>query len=176
MMTCEECNKRPATVHFTKIINNEKTEVHLCEKCAKEKGGELDFNVDPGFPINNFLSGLMDVDKSLDSKQFKKDLGQSDKLQCGKCNLTYNQFSQISRLGCSNCFTVFSKHLNPLLKRIHGKTSHMGKVPKRTGGNLRVKKRIGEMKEELQECIKREEYERAAEIRDEIRKLENELD
>lgn len=174
-MTCEECKDRPATVHFTKIINNEKTEVHLCEKCAKEKSGELDFNVDPGFPINNFLAGLMDVDKTLDSKQLKKGVTHSDKLQCDKCNLTYNQFSQISRLGCSNCFNVFSRHLNPLLKRIHGKTSHTGKVPKRTGGNLRIKKRIQEMKEELQECIKREEYEKAAEVRDEIKKLEDEL-
>ncbi len=175
-MYCEECNERPATVHFTKIINNEKNEVHLCEKCAKEKGGELEFNVDPGFPINNFLAGLMDVDKSLDSKQVHKDLPGKDKLQCEKCNLTYDQFAQISRLGCSNCFFVFSKHLNPLLKRIHGKTSHMGKVPKRTGGNLRIKRKVQEKKEELQECIKREEYEKAAEIRDEIKKLEEEFE
>ena len=37
-MICQECNQRPATLHFTKIINGEKTEVHLCEKCAQEKG------------------------------------------------------------------------------------------------------------------------------------------
>lgn len=37
-MLCQECNKRPATLHFTKIVNGEKTEFHICETCAKEKG------------------------------------------------------------------------------------------------------------------------------------------
>ena len=37
-MLCQECNKRPATLHFTKIVNGEKTEFHICESCAREKG------------------------------------------------------------------------------------------------------------------------------------------
>ena len=37
-MVCQECNQRPATLHFTKIVNGEKEEFHLCEKCAQEKG------------------------------------------------------------------------------------------------------------------------------------------
>lgn len=175
-MVCNECQKRPATIHYTKIINNEKTEVHLCEECAKEKGMDLEFNLDPGFPINDFIAGLMDVDKSLDSQEIKQDVHHPEKLQCDKCNLTYSQFSQISKLGCSNCFDVFSRGLDPLLKKIHGKTSHTGKVPKRAGGNLKLKKEIEEKKEELQECIKREDYERAAELRDEIKKLEQEFE
>lgn len=175
-MTCEECKKRPATVHYTKIINDEKTEIHLCEKCAKEKGAELEFNIDPGFPINNFLSGLMNVDKSLDSGQMEKGVSSRETLQCEKCNLTYHQFSQISKLGCSSCYNIFSSELDPLLKRIHGKTSHTGKVPKRAGGNLRIKKQVKEKKEELQECIRKEEYEKAAKLRDEIKKLEDELE
>ena len=37
-MICQECNKRPATLHFTKIINGEKEQFQLCEQCAQEKG------------------------------------------------------------------------------------------------------------------------------------------
>ena len=37
-MICEECHEREASLHFTKIINGEKTEFHICEHCAKEKG------------------------------------------------------------------------------------------------------------------------------------------
>lgn len=37
-MQCQECGKRPATLHFTKIVNGEKTEFRICESCAREKG------------------------------------------------------------------------------------------------------------------------------------------
>lgn len=33
-MNCEECGKRQATLHLTKIVNGEKTEYHICEQCA----------------------------------------------------------------------------------------------------------------------------------------------
>ena len=36
-MMCENCNERPATFHVVEITDNEKREVHLCEKCAHEK-------------------------------------------------------------------------------------------------------------------------------------------
>ena len=38
-MLCQECKKNPATVHVTKIVNNIKTELHLCQSCAGERGG-----------------------------------------------------------------------------------------------------------------------------------------
>ena len=37
-MQCQICGKRPAVVHFTEIVNNKKSEYHVCEKCAEEKG------------------------------------------------------------------------------------------------------------------------------------------
>lgn len=36
-MICQECNERPASVHFTKVVNGEKTVIQLCEHCAQEK-------------------------------------------------------------------------------------------------------------------------------------------
>lgn len=59
-MNCEECGKRQATLHLTKIVNGEKTEYHICEQCAQEKG-----DVFPGFhnfSIHNLLSGLLHFD------------------------------------------------------------------------------------------------------------------
>ena len=40
-MLCQECGKKPATLHFTKIVNGEKTEFHICESCASEKGERI---------------------------------------------------------------------------------------------------------------------------------------
>jgi len=62
--------------------------------------------------------------------------------------------------------------MDPMLRRIHGKTFHVGKVPKRTGGQLRIRQEINRLKRELQEAINAEEYERAAVIRDKIKELE----
>ena len=32
------CGKNPATVHFTEIHDNKMSEIHVCERCAEEKG------------------------------------------------------------------------------------------------------------------------------------------
>ncbi len=37
-MRCEHCNEREATTHIKKIINGNKTELHLCSECAAELG------------------------------------------------------------------------------------------------------------------------------------------
>ena len=37
-MYCENCHERPANVHFTKIVNGKKMEMHLCEYCAQKTG------------------------------------------------------------------------------------------------------------------------------------------
>ena len=37
-MICEVCRKNAATVHVTKVVNNVRTELHLCQQCARERG------------------------------------------------------------------------------------------------------------------------------------------
>ena len=37
-MLCQICGKNPATVHFTEIHDNQMSELHVCERCAEEKG------------------------------------------------------------------------------------------------------------------------------------------
>lgn len=43
-MLCQECRKRPATLHYTKIINGQKTELHLCQECAEEHKDLMDIS------------------------------------------------------------------------------------------------------------------------------------
>jgi len=61
------------------------------------------------------------------------------------------------------------------MRRIHGSTEHRGKIPKKAGGKMRVKREIEELKYQLEKAIKEEAYEKAAELRDKIRELEKEL-
>lgn len=166
-MLCQECNKRPATLHFTKIVSGEKTEFHICETCAREKG-ELIPGTPNGFSIHNLLSGLLDFDpNAIGSKP--------QTLRCDNCGLTYGQFSKIGRFGCSSCYKHFSDKLDPLFKRVHGNTVHVGKVPKRSGGLIQYRREIDKLKQDMQLCISREEFEQAASIRDQIRELETKL-
>jgi len=171
-MLCQECNMRPATLHFTKIVNGEKTEFHICETCAKEKG-EMIPGTPNGFSIHSLLSGMLDFDSSTKSQSPGHSGPQN--LQCKDCGMTYAQFSKLGRFGCPSCYQYFDSRLDPLFKRVHGSTSHVGKVPVRTGGRLKVKRQIDDLKKEMQQHIVQEEFESAAELRDQIRELEKEM-
>jgi protein arginine kinase activator len=170
-MLCQECESKPATLHFTKIINGEKTEYHICENCAREKG-ELIPGSSNGFSIHNLLSGLLDFDPGS-----KGSIGSSkaQPVRCEQCGLTYSQFSKIGRFGCSSCYKYFADRLDPLLKRVHGNIIHVGKVPVRTGGRIKYQREIERLKREMQLKIEREEFEAAASIRDRIRELERKI-
>lgn len=174
-MLCQECQEREASLHFTKIINGEKTEFHLCDICAKDKGEEL-----PGgnnFSIHKLLSGLLDTGQAFSSPSpGRRKHPERNDLQCETCGTTYRLFAERGRFGCADCYYYFDEKLDPVLRRIHGgNTAHSGKVPKRKGRDMHVYREIEELKAEMQRQISEEEFEQAAETRDKIRELEHAL-
>lgn len=168
-MLCDDCKKRPACVHITKVINDQKVEKHLCEECA-QKHGEVSL---ANFAMNNKLS-VHDFLKGMFSHCFLEERPENE-VACDNCGMTYTEFSRTGKIGCTGCYVAFGERLEPLLRRIHGASTHTGKVPKRTGGLLEVKQRLKRKKQELERHIAREEYELAAQVRDEIRTIEKEL-
>lgn len=168
-MLCQECGYNHANVYITKIVNGKKTELHLCEQCAREKE-ELDFSFEPKFSLHNLFGSLLS-----ESKFGSREAISVAKKQCPGCALTFAQFRQIGRLGCSECFDAFSEKLQPLMRRIHGSSSHTGKVPGRTGGTIKLKQQLDRLREELRLLVAREEFEKAAQLRDRIRSLEQDL-
>ena len=178
-MNCDECKQRPASVHLTKIFNNQKTELHLCEECAKQHDEipfSFGFNVDPTFSIQKFLAGLLGgVVSSADPDAAGEETAAASP-QCSNCSLTYAQFGQIGRLGCSHCYQSFAEQLEPLLRRVQGNSRHTGKVPVRAGGQLGYKREIEQLRQELQKAINTEAYERAAVLRDQMHALEGKLE
>lgn len=170
-MYCQDCGKKPATLHFTKFVNGEKTEFHICESCARERGDGI-----PGSPnsfsIHSLLSGILDFEP-IGSSAIGAAKPQS--IHCDECGLTYAQFSKIGRFGCSSCYQAFTDRLDPLLKRVHGNTVHVGKIPKRSGGQIQCKREIEQLRRDMQTHIEHEEFEDAAKIRDRIRELERKI-
>lgn len=170
-MICQKCQERPATIHLTKVVNFEKTEIHLCEVCAKSAGNELGIMVEPNFTFQNLIAGILESEMGM----FQHPNAAPQELHCRNCGLTFSDFRNRGLLGCGECYSSFQTGLEPLLKRVHGSTTHTGKVPRRTGGKVRLRKEMDQLKLQLQRAINGEEYEKAAQIRDEIRRLQNEL-
>jgi protein arginine kinase activator len=170
-MLCEECKKRPATVHFTKIVGDQKTEFHLCQQCAAQRG-ELGFlgNIQINFP--NILSSFFDLDQKL---QVDGDWQEDTQARCPSCGLSYGDFRELGQLGCSDCYKTFGAQMEPILRRIHGHTRHTGKIPRKHAGKLSQERELENYKAQLKEAIAREEYEQAAKLRDKIHALEKEL-
>lgn len=165
-MLCQQCQKRPATVHFTKIVNNHKTELYLCEECARQKG---DFKVFVPFSINDLLTGFLDMDKTA------VPIESEGLLRCKTCGMDFMQFRKIGRLGCQDCYKYFAEELTPVIKRVQGGIKHNGKVPRRAGVGLRLERQIQHLKAQLQKAIETEAFEEAARLRDQIRELERQL-
>ncbi|WDV45451.1 UvrB/UvrC motif-containing protein [Clostridiaceae bacterium M8S5] len=168
-MLCNECKEKVATIHLTNIINGRKIELHLCEECAKKnKYLEAHFSDDP-FMFNQFLTNL--VDNTIEDKLKKNNAI----LLCNNCGTSYEQFREIGRFGCPDCYNVFSEKLHSLYKRLHGHDKHIGKLPTKSSDKIKIEKKIKKLKEELQEAIEKEAFEEAVILRDRIKELANKL-
>lgn len=160
-MNCQKCKKKQATVHMTEISGEEKKEVHLCEDCAQEQGLTLKGQVS----LADFLAGLIKAPAS-------KEAARLARLQCPNCGMNYLEFQSKGRFGCAEDYQVFSKLVEPLMEKIHGATEHVGKSPAPAGAGESRQMRLLTLRKNLKDSIEHENYEEAAEIRDQIRKIE----
>ncbi len=159
-MMCESCGQKPATVHLTQMLNSEVKKLHLCETCAVEHG----LDVSGAVSITDVLLGLGG------SREGEE---QPDKV-CSHCRMSLDDFRKSSRLGCRYCYEAFAAELEPLLEAMHRGLQHVGKQPSGTVATVPpTVVTLAELRQELQEAVRAENYEAAARIRDSIRNLEN---
>jgi protein arginine kinase activator len=90
---------------------------------------------------------------------------------CSGCGTRLGEISQTGRVGCPECYRYFSERLTPYIRRVHGPAMHTGAIPQSAGEYLYNKRRLTELQNSLQEAIARQEFERCAELRDEISSL-----
>lgn len=165
-MLCQECRLRPASVKVTTIFGGQKREVHLCEACAQTRG-EIEFGGEAKISIGDMLAALLHQHGLL-----RPPGEEQAEIKCENCGLSYDTFTKVGKLGCSECFSRFDEQLRHVLRHIHGSTRHVGRTPRRAGGTLRLKRQIQGLREELAACVKSEQFEKAAQLRDQIRELE----
>lgn len=164
-MLCQDCKERSATVHFTHIVNNEKTVLSLCKECAAKRGfhSPLDNNIP--FPLAEILDGFI-------KQQFpEKGKTPMPDLKCPGCGLTFEKFAAKGRFGCGECYNTFRARLATIMRKIHGSSLHKGKLPSGSDEKDSPVMEEERLEEELKKAIDTEDFERAADLRDKLKDL-----
>ena len=157
MNKCQRCPKQ-ATLHITEVLGEDRfEEVHLCEECAKK------YLYEP-----QQKKAAKAADPLGAAEEDPEGLG--DK-QCEACGIKFVEFRNHGRLGCPHDYDAFRVGLEPLLRRIHRATRHVGKTP-RQGASPRRAAELVELRRQLQAAVDAERYEEAARVRDLLRQKE----
>jgi protein arginine kinase activator len=166
-MDCDQCHEREAVIHLTQIVNEQVTTLHLCERCAAEKGVESTGSVAKS-PLGTFLAAM---GKGLPEPTTLAAPG--DRNACARCGATLQDFRETGRLGCAECYRSFEGPLRDLLRRLHGSTVHVGERYAQRGATPEdPQRREAELREQLRLAIETENFELAAELRDRLRVAE----
>ncbi len=159
MKKCSLCHKEEITIVMTVIDKDGQViELSLCKECAAKKG------------VGEIKKAKLNTEAILAELQEK--ISEEDhSLICINCGLSFADFRRQGRLGCEQCYESFASRLQPIIKRLHNATQHMGKGI--TEGKKKMTERfeIKKLRLTLQNAITKEDYEKAAKIRDQIRKM-----
>jgi protein arginine kinase activator len=176
-MQCENCHERDAVVELTQVAAGEITKLHLCERCAAEKGVESPASVE-----QNPFAKLVAASMGKGAADKISGLIPMDRQACSRCGATLQDFRETGRLGCADCYRSFEGPLRDLLRRLHGSTVHMGErysergvggaeeTAAGTGAGARAQE--ADLREQLRLAIETENFELAAELRDRLRVAE----
>ena len=188
-MLCEHCKMREATVKYVEVINGVKSEHNLCAQCASRLDiGQYSAIFEGEFPLGKLLSGLLGVEDTSETE------GKYAGVVCHSCGTTYEDFVKDSQFGCPDCYSVFDPLIRENIKHLQGSERHVGKHPGKSpyvddgaspadgenGGKGEKENKIsaGEqiklLQSRLREAVRREEYETAAALRDQIHHLKEE--
>lgn len=193
-MLCEHCKMREATVKYVEVIGGVKNEHNLCGYCAAKLDiGQYSALFEGEISLGKLLSGLMGLQNA------EKNEGKYAGVVCPTCKTTYEEFASGSRFGCADCYSVFGPLLGENIRHLQGSEKHVGKRPVRyreteapvsgepvrenscekgedPGSTLTGEERLRLLQARLKDALRREEYEDAAALRDEIREIKKETE
>tara|TARA_B100000959_G_scaffold278097_1_gene335793 strand:+ start:177 stop:668 length:492 start_codon:yes stop_codon:yes gene_type:complete len=154
MTTCDYCDQ-PAIYHDVRIENGVHTTLNLCQEHATEAGISLG-------PID--LSIVLNVDATFPEMQ--------DQTSCPDCGMTIAQYKESSLLGCPTCYKRFEEQLAHVIANVQDNhTQHVGRAPSTASEDLSRHLTVRRLLKQLEKAVTQEQYEEAAVLRDELRKL-----
>lgn len=143
-MLCYNCNKKPAT-HFT----GENTG-GLCDECFERLGAALEF-----------AGGSPDLFPA----------PAEGPRVCPVCGISFEEYTRTGLVGCAACYGAFSKELMPVIRGIHGKTTHEGKRPLGDGKLFELLEEQKRLRAELESAIKEKRKQDADRLNRDIRDI-----
>ena len=153
-MLCETCGKNEATVNLTQITEGEVRKLNLCKDCAAARNISLNGPIS----LTDILFGLGSTIREADSRP---------DAACPNCHMRRSDFKKTSQLGCATCYTTFADDLTPVLRSMHNKLRHAGKVPATELRNVK----LSQLETGLRTAVTEQRFEDAARLRDCIRVL-----
>ena len=161
-MLCDNCKNREANVRYEENINGEKKKLNLCGLCSQKLG------LTSSSFMDNMLFSFFDEPLGLEYEKVKEE-------KCPECSYTFSDYANTGLFGCPACYSAFQSKLEPILKKLHGKSYHINQELNSEKKDISVEekstKELYKLKQELDMAIKKEEYEKAAIIRDKIKEL-----
>ena len=180
-MKCDNCGKNNANIRYYRNINGVEKQMNLCEECSKKLGitNEMNFNMPIDF--SSFWGGFFE---DFDTPSLLNLVSGESELKCKGCNNTFEDILDTGKFGCPECYETFENEIDELINRMHGRNRHVGRLG--SGEKIRVENnsntekkenikpennKLEELKAKLKDLIKEENYEEAAKVRDEIKKI-----
>lgn len=186
---CQLCPSPHATVHLTEFSPTDgRLELHVCRDCVARLGLALDHPP----PLASLLvqaQALAQVGEDLESVVVPN-AGEA----CPQCGLEFSAYVQSNLFGCGECYQAFAPQVAELVQRYHGAVRHVGRLPAGIAGvpeaaavpapatatpsPATIKRRKAATRATLttalSEAIAREQFERAAALRDQLASLDAE--
>jgi protein arginine kinase activator len=170
-MQCEKCHLRSATVHLRDSTSGRDAVLNLCLPCAtKALGQDL-----AGGEVAQLIGELIAKTSpatSTGGATVPPSPSADPECRCASCGLTAAEFAHLGRLGCPACYQAFANDIEALLLATHGGTEHRGGRP--PAADVAESSRSTErevLQVELEQAVAEEAFERAAQLRDALRRL-----
>jgi protein arginine kinase activator len=184
-VTCQLCSKRPATTHLTELdpFTGQRQELHICATCIQRLNLKLESGPPPiaeilGMKPDDVSSVKMKAIPNINAPAAHK----PDSV-CPHCGLAFGEFGSGKLFGCAHDYGAFGEKIEALLQNYHGSARHVGRVPGSTtptnsidhaqaAHDEALSDRRARLDAALRDAVVSENYENAAKIRDELKRLD----
>ena len=162
---CDHCDQ-PATVHETLIKDGVAQEIHLCAEHARAHGFVIPGSGGATVNISQLLNAAHAANPT------SRRAAPRPAKTCASCGMTVTNLQATGLLGCPECYGVFEELLSGLIARAQGGASvHVGRHPEKAASSIDRAALRNRLARELRDAVSREEYERAARLRDRLSSL-----
>ena len=166
---CEECGVNEACYTISVMMGGQITQRHLCADCM----AKMNMNLAAG-NVKHLLSAIMSAitGAAEEAEAAAPAVDEaSAAIACERCNTTLGQFTKSGKLGCPHCYTAFREQLTPMLQQIHGRVQHAGRKPIEDEAAQRRRTLYDRLTRQLEQAVAVEDFESAAVLRDQLRRL-----